>query len=144
MAAAWFEATGTLSTIAAALLAAGAIWQAKKAGDRNAELLVRERRADFDLDVLKDLAELVAQDVHVVTRVSRARVALQLLPPKTVPLCRRHFGLPSTPEADAEHARLVGGMEPRNVAAEIRPALQEEILDAVTALLARRDAGGAP
>lgn len=59
----WFSIISAITTAAAAVLAGLAIWQSSQQSKRNAELIARERRIEFQLEMLKELLDLVNQ-VH--------------------------------------------------------------------------------
>lgn len=130
----WLSAVGTLG---AAVLAVAAIRETKKAGDRNAALIALERLLDFELDLLTEIADLVAQDAGMVMRSDKVKVRLGMLP-DALPLCRKHFGLSTTPAAESQYDQLMTGIDGYNRDAQAKPALQHEIAAEAAERLARR------
>jgi hypothetical protein len=52
---------GAITTALAAGFAAYAIWQSKRQAEKSNQALIAERRADYALDILRDLAEFVSK-----------------------------------------------------------------------------------
>jgi len=90
-----------IGTLAAALFAYVAIRHAKaQAADAQAAL-VRERRLDFELGVLKDLLQTVVR-----ADPEGALALVTMLPIEDVPLTAAVLGVPSTPEAEQRRRNL--------------------------------------
>jgi hypothetical protein len=125
----WFQVASVFATIAAAGLAAFAIWQTKKQAKESQDALVRERRINFELDLLRDLF-LASEHVDL----PRLRLATAL-PIAAIPLTRAALGLPSSPEAVGMvlDLGLSVGESPSAAPTRLRPAIQSELLAAMDA-----------
>ncbi|MBB6351260.1 hypothetical protein FHU36_007843 [Nonomuraea muscovyensis] len=95
----WLEYANAFGTLAAAGFAAWTIRQSTQSTDENQRALVRERRVEFELDVLADLVELNSQSSSVVTRDERMRARAAVLGIDVIPFTRAALSLESTPEA---------------------------------------------
>jgi hypothetical protein len=92
------ELVGIAATVAAAWFAFWSIRKSGKQAKRAAGDLVRERRLDFELDLLTELAELLTGSPFVVTVHAAVELRLSMLPPDEFSLCRDAFGV-NGPEA---------------------------------------------
>jgi hypothetical protein len=87
------DIAATLATVGAALLAWLTIRDSRKQARVSADDLVRERRIDFELTVLKELAELNSWVTNQNNRDTQIRVHLSLLPAKELPYLNRRFDI---------------------------------------------------
>jgi len=88
---------GAVATVAAAV----SLWMAGKWNAETRRSIARERRREYELDLLKELAEMVALDeVPQAGRTERIRLRLRLLGPGLLPVNCALQGLPSTPRAE--------------------------------------------
>lgn len=92
----WLEYANAIATSAAALLAAGTVVQSSRSSNENQKALIRERRIDFELDVLADLAELNTGSSNMAMRDARMKARAAMLAPEVIPVTR---GLPRRPQA---------------------------------------------
>jgi hypothetical protein len=132
------SAAGTVVAIAIAVYAAIA---ANRAQLQAHEALIRERRIDFELVQLTELARYNALEHNVFGATANFWLAASLLPESLVEVARSSVGLPSTPEANAfvdsrRQAALEAGQAIRDF---LRQDIHEEIQRAVARRLAERD-----
>lgn len=121
---------------AAAWLAAVTIRATKTQAKQSQDALLRERRIDFELGVLRDLAEYNLKGHSVSWASEMFTVLAAMLPADLVPLARACVKLGSTPEAQA----VCDGTILRNVVLRdhFRADIQVEILAAVAHLKDQR------
>jgi len=120
-----------IGTGAAALLAYLTIKQAKVQARESQEALVRERRLDFELDVLKDLVLAVAR-----VDALNLRGLVVMLPTADVPLARASVGLQSTPQSAQKVAQL--GLPPGSHPTSYVDSLKDDLLDELLAAIQAR------
>lgn len=139
----WLEVVSTIATVAAAGLAAWTIRQSKKQAKESQDALIAERRIDFELGVLADLAELVEKRwlSDDGSRRLRIRTVAQMLPAETIPLTRAAAGLPTTDEAKAvaDERRKVAGFSDAHLLNDMKDELLEEIFRGVQENLEHRN-----
>jgi hypothetical protein len=137
----WLDVVGAVATSAAAFLAWLAIRRSGKEAQASRDALVRERRIDFQLGILKEVAE-VSQHWP---KEARYTTLASLLPESLIPLTRAVLDLPA-PEAarvriqevvdaanDAEPYLTIGRA---TAAADL---VAEEVTQAILNLLEERD-----
>ena len=109
----WDEIVGTATGVAA-LLAAYAIVQTKRQSDHNAKALVRERRIDFELTVLRDILETMRPLYPASTSAARDRrkALLLMLDESRLSLVRAVDGLPSAVDIDSVMAERRAAQAP--------------------------------
>lgn len=127
---------GVAATTVAALLAAYAIWQSKKDARRSAAALVGERMVQFEISILRELADFVWQDETVAYRTQRCRLLLRLSSSE-LPLTRGRFedGPSEEDRGVFEHVLRIemGGPHPGwSVDNLMRERLVDEISEAIT------------
>lgn len=133
------QGVSAVATVFAAWYAARAIVIARRQASETAERLRRERRIDFQLDVLRDLANHNLRGENVGWTGPEYRVLAALLPPDLVPLSRAVIGLASTPEAVATvQAREAQGIS-GSLREAFRPEIEEEIIVAIERLIRERE-----
>lgn len=120
----------------AALLAAGAIVQTARNSNQNQKALLRERRVDFELDVLAKLAELTL----ISNRILQMKAQAAMLDAELIPLTRAALMLDST---DAAKRRVEETSEERRKHRQspvefFKQEITAEILAAVRKKLAER------
>jgi hypothetical protein len=96
----WLEYANAIATGTAALLAAGALIQSSRNSNANQKALIRERRIDFELDILVDLAEANAAEQVGTIRDTRLSTRSAMLPRDLLPITRAAVNLESSPEAE--------------------------------------------
>jgi hypothetical protein len=136
-----------VATAAAAVFAAWTIRQAKKQAERSAADLVRERRIDWELGLLKELAQEAEGDVNVPGGGVRQGLLLRLrlLGDKRLPTLRAAIGMETTPEAQQyinklrERDRQPEGIQLNSGLALAREDIRREIDTEITRLLRERD-----
>ena len=132
--------------IASTVAAAAAVWfavvtnkNANEQAKRSHDALVRERRIDFELDVLKDLAEYNLLDDSVFGARARFVLLASTLPADLVPLSRAAVDLDSTTNAK-DHVRAVrvneSSSSPRVL---LRNRIQAEIVQAIARRVQERE-----
>ncbi len=135
----WLEYVNAGGTAVAALLAAGAIVQTARNSNQNQKALLRERRVDFELDVLAKLAELtLISNQGLRTLQMKAQAAM--LDAELIPLTRAALMLDST---DAAKRRVEETSEERREHRQspvefFKQEITAEILAAVRKRLAER------
>jgi hypothetical protein len=137
----WLDVAAAVATTAAAWLAWLAIVRAGRQAKQSQDALIRERRIDYQLGVLTDLADnlcLASGEPHVE---ARHTTLASLLPESLVPLCRAAVGLPAPEAARAivsERAApfSLTGIGRRDACREL---LAEEVTTAILNLLEERD-----
>lgn len=124
-----------IGTGAAALLAFLTIRQAKAQALESQDALVRERRLDFELDVLRDLVLAVSRGDHL-----NLRGLAVLLPADDIPLIRVMVGLQSTPEAELKLAKvkIPPGAHPTSYIGALKDDLFDELIRATQARIRAR------
>lgn len=127
-----FDILASVGTLAAAVLAAVTIRQAKKQAKASQDALLLERRVEFQLDLLKELASfnLHSNDFEM-------RLRAEMLRPDLFPLTRKHLRLESTPEAADFLRRLrAAGQVP------VRDESADELQQAISTSLEARSITG--
>jgi hypothetical protein len=140
------ELVGTAVT---AVVALWAIFQAYRQGRLAMKAIKSERRLDFELDLLKELAELLRGSTFVVTVQEKVDLRLQMFKPDEFKMCRDAFGL-NGPEA---YQALVDSVETQAgldiLLAEmpdgqtVKTYALQEVLDAIARRLSARSTTGA-
>jgi hypothetical protein len=87
----WLNVAATIATVGAAVLALLTIRDSRRQAQRSAANLVRERRIDYELGLLKELAEYCAWGSIRDDRTAQIRLRLVLLPGEDLPRIREHF-----------------------------------------------------
>jgi hypothetical protein len=137
---------GAITTALAAGFAAYAIWQSKRQAEKSNQALIAERRADYALDILRDLAEFVSKDGSVAGRNETVKLLLQLSPAR-IPTARAQFGVNPTEHDYAAYSELIAKGRAMNQSGQTigltvddvtRPVILAEIKDAIDEELARR------
>ena len=141
----WIDLRDWLSTIAtavAAWLAYIAITQSKRQARENAEAIVRERRVDYELGLLKELAEYdsASHTINQPDKFEQMSTRLRLLGPDRLPITRALFNLPTTDDGIRAKDAALSGIpldlnDPRIAG---RSAILDEINTTADALLAER------
>ena len=104
------------------------------------DALLLERRIDFELDTLSELAEYNEKTSNVHGRDARMKTLAAMLPAELIPLTRAAVGLPSTAEGEEQ----VSKERPRaaeihgSVSDYMKQTLAEEILQTVASKLRER------
>ncbi|TDB86284.1 hypothetical protein E1264_18500 [Actinomadura sp. KC216] len=132
----WVQVASAFFSAVAAGLALIAIVQAGKAATENQEAMIRERRIDFELDVL---TQILTEMAYMTDPGSRPKIKLlaAVLPVETVPLTRAVFQLESEPnsvEEARDYGYTAGGPLPDALLERIR----EECTNSVQANLRER------
>jgi len=137
----WIAASATTF---AAVFAAVAIWQGKKSAERSATALIRERRIDFELGILKELAQVLDRgDAYAGGKIAPSRTLINLLDDDIVPMYRHAVDLETTPDARRRVEAASGALgtarefNPRLTASD--EAIREEVKSAIRNLLTERD-----
>lgn len=101
------EVIGIAATVVAALLAAGAIWQAGRMRRDAIALAAKERRNDYELTTLRELVDLMAERTtfQAILRSVVPRVAV--LPADEFPVTRDVFGMNGSDASKAFRERVV-------------------------------------
>ncbi|MFC4533073.1 hypothetical protein [Sphaerisporangium dianthi] len=128
----WVDLVAALAGLAAVFFAIVAVRQASKQAAENMEALRLERRIDFELNVLSQLAEYNEKGSNVFGADARVRTLAGMLPEVLIPLTRSAVSLPSTPEADARTQQARPG------ASEARESLRNEIADEIYEAIQKR------
>ncbi|SRR6266568_2238631 len=128
-----------LGTSAAAILAFLTIREAKRQAKDATDTLVRERRLDFELDILRDL-------VLAVERVDAAAVrGLALMLPATdIPLTRAAARLPANDQAEArlKALGLPAAAHPTSGIDGLKIEIADELVEAIATRVEERQARG--
>jgi hypothetical protein len=90
---AFLEVLGIIGTVAAALFAAWSIFQASRQAKRSAEALRKERRLDFELDALRDLADVLVNDWSTFGTHQHGATLLRMLPAEGLQVTRDVFAV---------------------------------------------------
>jgi hypothetical protein len=85
------DVVSAIGTVLAAGLAAWALLQSGKASERALNALRDERRLDFELDLLMELADLHEQTVGTPAHRPQIGTRLALLPPMEFPVARSRY-----------------------------------------------------
>ena len=122
----------TVATGTAAVFAAWAVWQSKVQAKKSQRALLLERRADFELGVLSQLAEYNEKPSSVTWADALFKSLASMLPESDVPIARACVGLPAPADAfsrvNARTAGVQGSSKPRDL---LRQDIAHEILAAV-------------
>lgn len=138
----WFDwilfGTQIVSALGGALAvgyAAGTIRESKIQTAKSQQALIRERQIDFQLEVLRELAEFNLKGNNVAWAGSQFKILAAMLPIDLVPLARACVGLPSSPEAENSAYAATGNTSggPRE---HRRNEIEIEILQAIERLVA--------
>jgi hypothetical protein len=136
----WLTWVSALASLVAVLFAAGAIVLAIRQAATANKALLRERRADFQLDLLKEIADdLIRQGPHFPN--SPMTVRARMLPVELIPLTRAVLQLPSNEIASAQVRGIAAGPTAwgyDQILAALRAELTAELMDAVATVLAER------
>jgi hypothetical protein len=129
----WAQLGGAIGAVAAIGYAAHSVQIAKRQGTESNERLIRERRIDFELDVLKELALVNLKDHNVANATAEFTLLTSLLGPEVVPLASAAVGLPSTPQvlADTKNVEI-------NYLSHLRIELQTRITTEIYAAIQER------
>jgi hypothetical protein len=148
----WVGVISAIGTVVAAALAAWAIRQAANQAKRNAELVVNERLKELQLDVLKELADITAEQIHNLAmnlqfqRQAYARLAMIDI---ALPYTRARYadnvsGNPPALPLDIPHAvdgQTIKGAfandEMTNSGVQVRFRVMEELTSAIQAIAAQ-------
>jgi hypothetical protein len=130
------QIVGAFGSLVAILLAARSITVAKQESAESNRRFIRERRLEFELEGLRELALMSTQDISTATASARFGVLAASLGSGVVPLAVAAARLPSTAAAELQ---LAG----RN-RDDARPEIQAEILSAIRARVALDLAGPGP
>jgi hypothetical protein len=117
---------------------AATINASKKQAKKSQDALIRERRIDFELGVLRDLAESNLKDDNVAWAGARFKVLAAMLPVDLISLARASVRLESTPEAEAAVSKLVVRAGHGSRRSQLSVQIEEEILAAIEQLKANR------
>jgi len=123
----WIQVVGPILTIAAVTFAGLQIWVAKRQAQQADAAMIRERRMEFELGVLKDLLAAVGQvDLLAITALG------YMLPVDEIPLTRAAVGISSNDSANARVAalRLEEHHRTRYIE-ELKDPIGREVLDAI-------------
>jgi hypothetical protein len=127
-----------VATAAAAVFAAWTIRQAKKQAQRSAAALVRERRIDWELGLLKEIAEAAEGDDSW-----HSQLGLRLLGDKRLPILRAAVGMETTPEAKQFvtelHDARGTARQAQSPLVVTREDVRQEIDEEITRLLDERE-----
>lgn len=96
----WLELLSIIATAGAAVLAWLAIKQTQNQAKKSADALVRERRIDFELDVLTELIDMTSRG-HWANELLLMQARLQLLSEDEVARTRAAAGLTASEAASA-------------------------------------------
>ena len=120
----------TIATVGAAVLAWLAIRDSREQATKSAINLIRERRIDYELGLLKEIAQYNSWGAMRGDREEQIRFRLSLMPEPALQTCRRFFQLPVAPEAINEAAKRAGQLQinleqliPEECLADIRTAV---------------------
>ncbi|MDX6307175.1 MAG: hypothetical protein QOI06_221 [Nocardioidaceae bacterium] len=133
------DVISTLGVLAAAILAAFTIMQAKRQAAESQRALLLERRVNFELGVLARLQEQIFKPKSDSGVEAVAKGLAALLPYELIPTTHASYGLRTTQEVAQESFAKTGnsGVPLRNVnEGEVR----QELLDAVASLMGARAA----
>jgi hypothetical protein len=138
---AWLDYASTIGTVIAAGFAAYSIGQSRRQAKASQDALLAERRIDFELGLLSDLAEHNEKGSNFSGRDKRMRTLALMLPTDTVPLTRAAFGLPTTENATERAAkeRAAAREQQQSLPDYMKDAIAAELLAAVTAKLRERE-----
>jgi hypothetical protein len=100
---AMLDVIGIVATVLAALLALGAVIQSGRQARKASEALRKERRLDFELDALRDLADELSHSSTVGGMGEQAKTLLRMLPSDGLQLTRDAFAM----DGDERHRQLV-------------------------------------
>ena len=140
----WIDLRDWLSTIAtavAAWLAFIAITQSKRQAKENADAIVTERRVDYELGLLKELAEYnsASHTINQPDKFEQMSTRLRLLGPDRLPMTRALFDLPTTDDGMRERRSAHWGTRrPKRSPDRGRSAILDEINTTADTLLAER------
>lgn len=128
---------GALGTALAIVFAARSIAVAKQQAADSNERFIRERRLQFEIETLRDLALQNVHDANVAMASERFRVLVTSLGPAVIPLAYAAIGLPSTLEGEQRLAPLLRGRQgtPRDL---VKDEINEEVLTALHERVDRR------
>jgi hypothetical protein len=141
------ELVGIAATVAAAWFA---YWSIRKSGKRAkhaADALVRERRLDFELDLLKELAELLTGFRPLGTVQERVELRLSMFKPDEFKMCRDAFGVNGTEAYQAleDSVQKELGLDILQAKMSdgriVQTHARQEVLDAIAKRLAERRPG---
>lgn len=116
----------------AGCIAVGFGAHAIRQGNKNQEALIRERRIDFELGILKDLAEANA-DTGRTLRIQKMKMLVEMVPDAALAALHSEFGLYGSPPLPTEsigYGSVLTG--------EHRQQAHDELIAAIHALLAER------
>ena len=142
----WVDWTLFVSQVISAFGAAGAIWfaaltikgskvQAKKSNDA----LIRERRVDFELRVLRDLAEYNLRSDHVSGAHEQFTVLAAMLPAELVPQARAAVRVDTAPRGrEAVDASMANPSLSGTARNRLKLDIQQEILAAIALRVSER------
>jgi hypothetical protein len=136
----WLTWASVAASAVAVIFAAGAIWQASRQAAKANKALLRERRADFQLGLLKEIADdLIRQGPHFPN--SPMTIRARMLPVELVPLTRAVLHLPSNETARTRVRGITDaptGWGHEQILAALRAELTAELTSAVATVLDER------
>jgi hypothetical protein len=136
----WLDVVGDIATAGAATFAAYAIWQSRRQAEKSARALIAERRADYEISVLRDLAENVWRSPNIADRNDRCRLLLNLSP-ADLPIARAHFNVGQSETGSEAHTALLDAARGSGLVTTddaVRPYIIAEIKEAIAASITRR------
>ncbi|MBG0830530.1 hypothetical protein HS041_22470 [Planomonospora sp. ID67723] len=137
----WLEYANAIGTLTAAGFAAWTIRQSAKSSAENQQALIRERRIDFELGILAELAELNANEEMGNNRTIRIGTKASMLPIDMIPITRAAVKLESTPEAEKIVQEKIADKQISPFIREsnyLKEEISREVLNAITSRLSER------
>ncbi|MEV6986821.1 hypothetical protein AB0M95_36955 [Sphaerisporangium sp. NPDC051017] len=125
----WVDVVAAAAGLLAVAFAIVTVRQTAAQGAENMRALQRERRIDFELDVLSQLAEYNQKDTNTSGATARIETLARMLPKELIPLTRAAVRLPTTPEGEAQVAEAKPAAAERHQ--QVRDHLRNEIADEV-------------
>jgi hypothetical protein len=123
----WLTYVTAGSTVGAALLAVASILYSSHQAKRSQQVLLRERRADFELGLLAELAKQM--DLTGLSHINvYVRILAALAGPDDLPVLRGHFGHNPPPGA----IELANGLDSHGLAEAGRREINEAIARRLT------------
>jgi hypothetical protein len=141
------QVAGTLGTLVAVWVAVVAIRAANAHARAAAQAALHERSIDFQLGVLRDLAEVNLRPDGTDLAIGQLKLLASMLPIDSVPIARAVAGLATTPEAGLlkdETSDQLKAIEPQDwssypVWGVLRQRIQDELVAAAGTLVSERD-----
>jgi hypothetical protein len=130
------------ATVGAVVLAWWTIRESGRLAEKSARALIEERRLDFELDLLREIADYWQTNAFQDTlRLPLLQTRLRLLPDSTLPSVRGAAGLPSV-HGEAEEAYAEGRQAKNSTDGDLLNRVRDrgsgEIIRAIEARLAAR------